>query len=154
MRQWLAFSLILVAGCTNQTLHLQLDEELAKEPLVSSSEEIRAKAKDMIESSKLLTSDQKMRLLGLQEQTKTRTAALTQESMKLRSLLLKELAKASFDEEKVDLIKSQLRSVESLRLALLFKAVHEANLIMAHDSHENEPILRAFDFGEIRPELH
>jgi hypothetical protein len=72
--------------------------------------------------------------------------SLEERSLKLRSILYKDLAAAKFNRKEVDLIKSRIKEVEKKKIGTLLDAVEKANLILGNEALQNEKNLNDFYF--------
>ncbi len=121
------FATILAAGCA--TSDKQLDEKLKAEPPVKNRADLQNQAGGMVKDSNL-SADQKARLGQLQKETQAKLDLVQEESLKLRSLLIKDMLTSPFNSDEVDAIKSRMRKVEDHRLAIFFDTVDRANEII------------------------
>ena len=63
---------------------------------------------------------------------------LTEQSLKLRSLMIKEIASANDNSDEIQLIKERLRKNEDKRLTVLFKAADDATGIVGKDTFQEK----------------
>ena len=135
----------LAASCASTPAQTEVDHELATENAPRSQGEASAKTRQTILESRHLSQAQKESLLDLQKRMGGEAALLRDERAKLRSLLVKEMIRSDFSEDRVAAIKSRISTAENRRVALLFDAIDQANKILGHRSAKNEVIMRSFE---------
>ena len=145
MAKGIALSLIIiticgatVTGCASNKLDQELDAKLANEGEIRSRRDLQAQATQLIESEPALDSDRKVKLMNLKDSTRTQIDELTETSLKLRSLMIKEIASTQDNSDEIQLIKERLRKNEDKRLTVLFKAVDEATGIVGKESFQEK----------------
>jgi hypothetical protein len=62
--------------------------------------------------------------------------------LKLREILVTDLAQPNYDEDEVSAIKDRLTTVEKLRLTVIFEAIDKANKLMGREVPNRHFILR------------
>ena len=132
----------LLPGCAHSDLDHKIDAEIAKET-VSNSAELGTEAREIIQSSKTLTAEQKTKLLALQAETQTQLKELSQRSIRLRSLLIKNVAQNDSDPTELALTKKKLQENEKQKLTVLFSALDHANFIIGKHSDEGDAIMNS-----------
>ena len=117
-------------------------DKMSNEPPVSGTVELQADAGFLIENSNL-TEPQKTRLRNLQADTAHRQQVLRNESLKLRSILIKDVFSSNYNKSEVKLIQNKIDNVEHKRLALTFETIDKANGILGRETNaqENERIV-------------
>jgi Spy/CpxP family protein refolding chaperone len=121
------------AGCAETKSDKKLDQKIQQEAPVSSGDQISVEAKQLIMNSSSLTADQKQQLLTLQHDTHVKMDAYREESLKLRAILVQDVAAPSYNPKEVDQVKKRMRKVESARLSVLFDSIEQANKILGRD---------------------
>lgn|GEM_PF-6049788 len=135
MKQEIIFLvLILLASCASQSTEKQLAEKAAKSH-VTTSKALGAEIDELISRSKKLTEAQKKELLSIMEKNKARAIELSEQTYKIRSVLVEELLSDKPDVKKINLLKNQIRDVEKLRLKNTFETVEKFSSIVIQ--HEN-----------------
>jgi hypothetical protein len=128
-------------GCSH-TGSPELDRKLLAEPDVS-RQELSSEVKNEIESAPHLTLGQKAMLLELRRTVRGEMEKISSESLKLRSLLVKDLLSPEYDRQEVDAIESRLKDLENNRISSLFRGVREANEILGRQADDlREPVIR------------
>lgn len=122
--------LLLTAGCASKQ-EKQLQEKLGAETAVKSNADLRAEA-DKLLTAPGLTEQQRKQLTDLRADTYNKTSKLHQESLRLRSVLIKDLAAPNYNEREVELIKKKIKKNENERLSVMFDAITAANQILGH----------------------
>jgi len=149
---WLgSFALVLVtlvSSCSHEEINHALQVKLAQEEVPADAQALTSEMRERIQNSKTMTVDQKQQLLSLQAETSSKLVSARSESLKLRSLLIKDLTRNNYNEAEVDLIKSKLKTVEDERLATIFSAVDRVNQILGRESQEREQYARDLVFQE------
>ena len=106
-------STLAAAGCASSTTEKKVDAKLDQQTSVKTQSDLSAEAKGVIEETPGLTSEQRARLTSLRIDTQNKTKALTEESIKLRAVLIQEVfAKKNTDSE-VKAIKARLKKIEN-----------------------------------------
>lgn len=146
MASTLALPLTL-QGCAQTAVQKRVDTEVAQENTVNTRSELRAEADQTIKTAPGLTDEQRTRLLALRTATSAQSDELRLQSLKLRSVLIKDLITTNYDQDEVALIKKRMRDVEDQRLSLVFKAVEDANVILGHDYANRENIMDVYFEG-------
>ena len=132
--QFLAIATLTgMVGCATPSTNHQVDEELSKQPNITSAEQYRNQLGIAAKPNSNLTSEQKTQIADLQKRTTDKLDGIRNESWKLRALLVKDLMAARYDDEKIQNIKYRIKVTEENRLATIFGAIAEANTILGHD---------------------
>lgn len=136
-------------GCAHSALNQRVDAKLVREDNVKGRADLQGEAQRFIQSDAKLSNDQKAKLAALLELTKSQTDEVIQRSLKLRSILIKDLLAENYDQNEVDLIKKRLGDVEKQRLNLMFVAVAQANTILGHQTLlEHQALMDDYLMGE------
>ena len=137
-------SVLALQGCAHSALEKQVDDKVAQENTVKNHAELQTQANQMIDSSTSLTAEQKSKLSALRTSTRSQTDQMWEQSLKLRSLLVKDLISSSYNEDEAELIKERIKTLEDQRLTVLFGAVDQANKILGHQAAQNQYIVHGF----------
>lgn len=124
---------LFFSGCAageRASANRQLDEKLARETSVKTRADLRKEATSIITTAPGLTDQQRASLMELRDSSSSETDRLTTLSLKLRSVLVKELLNTNSDPELVDLIKARIKKVEQERVSLFFRTIHGVNTIL------------------------
>jgi hypothetical protein len=130
-------SSMALQGCAHRELSSKIDREVSQESAIKSHSDLRSETSQLIDSSPNLTAEQRLQLSALAKSVRTRSDLLWSESLKLRSVLIKDLLAADYDEDEVELIKRRIKSVESQRLSVTFDAIEKAKLILGKEAVAN-----------------
>ncbi|MBI3556267.1 MAG: hypothetical protein HY074_08385 [Deltaproteobacteria bacterium] len=137
-------SVFVFQGCAHGGLDKRLDAKLSGENTVKARADLQAEAGQLIEAAPGLSADQRSNLTALRETVRTQTDAIRERSLKLRSVLIKDLMSASYDEDEVELVKERIKNLEDQRLSALFNAVERANAILGRQASANQQIVHDF----------
>lgn len=132
----LVWTAAIFSGCAG--VGQRLDEKVSQEPAVMTRADVHRDVTQWINESKDLSSDQKPRLLSLRDSIVSQEDALRGKSLKLRSVLVKNVLSADYNPDEVSILQDRIRSVEVDRLETFFWAVQQANAILGRWSAENE----------------
>jgi len=124
---------ILLQGCTTAQLNTDLDAKLAAEKPLTGGNGLQQESQKLIESEKL-SPEKRAELKALSEKTHNEHQALLQESLKLRSVLIKDVLNDKYDDDEVLLIKARMKELEQKKLDLIFRTVAQANKILGHET--------------------
>lgn len=136
--------LLLMQGCASNEVEQRLDEKLAQETQIKHRDDLRAESKNLIDSAQGLTAGQKTELTQLRKATTAEMDKITNDSLRLRSILIKDIMSPNYNAKEVDLIKRRLQDVEDKRVDLMMDAADKANKIMGHEAEQNEKLIRDF----------
>ena len=137
----IGMALGLLQGCATGT-QKDLDSKVANEPQIQNRKALQSETDQLLADDSALSADQKSRLSSLLADTRSRNDQLIQKSLKLRSVLIKDLLSASYNEDEVTLLQANLREAESQRLDNMFDAVKKANSIMGRESSNHAAFVR------------
>ena len=140
-------ALLLLQSCSHGGLNQQLDHKLAEEGAITTRADLNTETGQLIESAPGLTLDQKTKLSALKTLTQNRVDSIHSQSLKLQSVLIKDLVSTHYDEDEVSLIQSRMKSLEEQRLTLLFDAVKQANTLLDRESLLNRALIGQFFEG-------
>lgn len=119
----------LFVGCAQKAIEKQVDQKLAQEVKVKSEQELRAEADQMILSSNL-KEEQKIHLLETRKNWTEKSMELRDESLRLRSLLLKDLLNPAYNQKEVQVIQKRLKKNEQKRVALFLESIRKTDKIL------------------------
>ena len=130
-------------SCAHRVAEEDLAIKVSREPAIASQAELQTKATVLIENSDL-SPEKKAQLQNLNRNTAVDMEAYREESLKLRSILMKNMFSSDYDKVEVKLIQSKIRKLEDKRLALMFTTIDKANGIFGRETkaEENERILQ------------
>lgn len=140
--------LVTSHGCAHaRPEEKQVERRIAAEPEVKDRAALEARNTQTIENAGDLTFAEREKLLNLRDTNRARIAALTEESLKIRSLLVKDLVNPDYDPQEVALLKKKLKDTESKKVAVYFEGLDQANTILGRENHpieQRERIIRDF----------
>jgi hypothetical protein len=137
------FLSMALSGCASNASK-SVDGKVSQENGIQSRKELQAEARNLIEKDTELTADQKSRLSILSSSLTQQLDAMNLESVKLRSVLVKEVLSPDYKISEVEVIKGRMRGLESRRVGLMFSGIEQANLILGRGPPENRRVLSAF----------
>jgi hypothetical protein len=135
--------LLLLQGCAHGALEKKIDEKISLETPINSRADLNIEAGSLIQNAPGLTDDQRSRLSVLRVQTSSALAQLTEQSLRLRDLLIHDVVSQSYDPDEVQAIKSRLKGIEEKRLSLMFDSVDQANVILGREAVQHPQILNS-----------
>lgn len=119
----------LFVGCAQKAVEKQVDQKLSQEVKVKSEQELRAESDQLILSSNL-KEEQKTQLLETRKNWTEKSMALRDESLRLRSLLLKDLLNPAYNQKEAQVIQKRLKKNEQKRVALLLESIRKTDKIL------------------------
>ncbi len=134
---FLVFSGLAFQGCAHSSLDQKIDAKVAQEEDVKTQADLAKKATDEIKTAAGLTESQRTKLLALQESTQEQLKQLRSQSLKLRSVLVKDLFSQDENGYEIELIKRRIQDIERKRLSVAFNALDQANSILGRQSARN-----------------
>lgn len=137
-------ALSLLTSCSHGALNKQLDEKISEESAIKTRSDLQAETADLFEKAPGLSAVQRVQLVALRNNTRSESDRLRLESLKLRSVLVKDLISEKYNEAEVELIKKRIKANEQQRLSVLFGAVEKANTILGHIAPKNQNLIHEF----------
>jgi outer membrane murein-binding lipoprotein Lpp len=131
-----------LSGCAQKAIENNLAAKVSEEPPVSGTQELQADAGALIEQANL-TPQQKNQLKALQANTTSQIRIIREESLKLKSILIKDVFSTSYNKSEVKMIQNKIEKLENKRLAVIFETIDKANGIFGRETNaqENERIM-------------
>lgn len=139
-----SLSLGAITGCSHNDIDKRIDDKLAAEPSVGNREALHSEADRLIDAATDLSAAQKAQLKNLGDRTRARTDELVRESLKLRSLLVKDVMSPQYDVTEVRGLQHRLKANSEERLNLLFEAVEKANVILGRNASAHQKLVQSF----------
>ena len=134
-RKSICFILILgsvgMTGCVSGEKNLT--QKVSGETQVQNRSDLRYEATDMIQTSKTLSPIQKTSLMALRDSTRKQLDELQSESIKLRSVLIKDVLAKKYNPSEVKGIRSRMTTNEKKKIAVIFETVDQANKIIGRN---------------------
>lgn len=134
---FLLLAALSLSGCAHDAEERRLERKIDQTPPISSRGELVARSEKTLESTKDLTPGEKDALRRVHQAYLDENTKLQADSLKLRSILIKDVLGSSrssygYDKDEVALIKARMTALEDQRLSALMKAIREANQILGH----------------------
>lgn len=129
-------------GCTATPVS-QLDQKVGQETPIADRAQLEAQAGVLIQNDQNLTPIQRDQFLTLKASVDKELNDISEQSWKLRSVLVKELLSSNYSADDVSQIKSRLRKLEDERLSVMFDGVDKANSILGRNANDHQAALRA-----------
>jgi hypothetical protein len=127
----LALTSVLQACATGQAaLDKKLDEKIAAEATIKNRSDLKMESSKLLENAPGLNDDERAKLKNLREATSKNLDDLRARSLKIRSLLVKDLFTGGDNTDEVSILKNKLKDVEAKRLSDFLTAIRQANEIM------------------------
>lgn len=132
----------LLMSCAQSRVAKDLDSKFHTEPRVAGSQELQFDV-DVLIANSSLQPEQKTQLRELQVETSVKLQALRQESLKMRSILIKDMFSSGYNKPEVKLLKKKIRNLEGQQVTLIFSTIDKANVIFgrAPNMEENERLM-------------
>lgn len=125
------------AGCAEKEIEKNIAAKEAQEPSNMHTSDLRKEAEDLIDKSHL--SDlQKRRLKELRASAIQQFNSLNDESLRLRSVLIKDVLSPKYSKMEVMYVQDQLRKNEDARLSVILDTVDKANGILGRETNQDE----------------
>ncbi len=138
---------LLLSACSNVALEKDIDRRVSQETEVKTRADLTSETSTILEKSKDIKEEQKVKLSELRNSTRRQIDENWQQSLRLRSVLIKELVSKDYNDTAVDLIKKRLKDLDSKRLFITFDAVDQANKILGRQARMNDDVM--YDFIRI-----
>lgn len=135
---WMFAATLILNGCATDQADRNLDEKLSQQRVTQTVQEIREQAIERIAKSGTINSEEKEKLTALREEIASQDAELREKSLKLRSILVKDVLSQNYDSDEVALVQERLKSVEHERLSILLAAVRQTNVILGRWASKNQ----------------
>lgn len=132
----LAVLMAFTSCATHKNVEKEVEEKAAHSP-VSNYQALGGTIHELISSSKTLTDAQKKELTQILEVNKKRADDLSEQSFKFRGVLIQELLGGDPNQEKVKILKGDIKKVEQARLKNTFDTVEKISAIVSkHPDNE------------------
>jgi hypothetical protein len=141
----LLMAVFFIQACaTTGGLEKRLDEKLSQENDLKTTGDLNTQASQIIQSATDLNTEQKEKLKSLRTTTQSKISEISLQTLKLRSILIKDLVETQYDEDEVDLIKERIHNLDRERTTVLFKAIEQANEIVGRQAQSRAAIMHDF----------
>lgn len=135
-------SALVLQSCTHG-MNDSISNEVSLEP-VSTQADLAAEIDASIESMANLGSDKKQKLIQIRTTTRDRLEALQTDSLRTRSLIVKEVMSDEYNLRRVERLKNRLKKIETEKLKVIFGSIDDANKTLGRQS-ERESRKRVFE---------
>ncbi|MGZ3771044.1 MAG: hypothetical protein ACXVCP_01855 [Bdellovibrio sp.] len=115
----------------------KIDQEVQAQPARAPHGEVAQKGFESIVNSKSLTEDQKEKLLKLHSKMAADTFKIQEETSKLKGVLFDTITAKPYDDNKVNLIKKRLISLNDQKMKNMLNAIDEVKAIVGQTEKEN-----------------
>lgn len=119
----------------------RLDAKVAQETTIESGADLHDEVTTLIQSSDGLNADQKRKLLALRDSVREKNRSFMKESLRMRSVLIKDLIASDYNAKEVSLIKRKIRKLEDKRVSIVFEAIEQANSILGRQAAANQKLI-------------
>lgn len=136
-------SLTVLASCASKKVQDEVRAEVAQETS-SNKDSLGQTINDQINNSTTLTEDQKKQLVEILRINKETAEKLTEESYKLRAVLIKELLSAKMNSKKISIIKKDIKKIEAARLKNTFDTAEKIGKIVNKNPEHSDAFVDHF----------
>ena len=139
-------TLLILSSCAGtRVVEEKVKTEIKNEPAVK-RQEVAATAREYIEKSASLSTDQKVSLIALQEKTLDKTKNINEEINKTKMVLIKTLMMPKISEKEVSILKKNLRKLSKKQIETSLTAFEDARKIIApiSDLQDREYLFNTF----------
>lgn len=129
--------LLAFASCASKKEVEKEVQEKAAQSSVSNSQALGGTIHELISSSKTLTDAQKAELTKILDANKKKAEELSEQSFKFRGVLIQELLGGEASQQKIKILKKDIKKVEEARLKNTFDTVEKISAIVSkHPDNE------------------
>ena len=127
---------------------------MSEESSINSQADLNAEATHQIEKAENISEEQRSQLLALREKTRAQTLEQNKESLRLKSVLVKELLSTDYDRKEVAGLKRKIRKTDDRKLSILLDSIQKTNVILGRqalsnrDGRDYDFIVRDFNFDQ------
>lgn len=137
--------LILASSCASKKVTKEINEEIAKTPIIRSEKELYQIEKNDLLSSTNLTNDQRKQLTTLLENSEKESLDLQNKIEKTKAVLFKELLSTNENKYKIKLLESELLKLNKKRTRYSLNKYREAKNIVGKNDIPLERTLMMID---------
>ena len=128
---------ILISACSQMAVEKDIAQKVNQESNINTQADLNTESASLIETAPNLTDKQRGELIVLRESFRSETKALTIESLRLRSVLMKELLSADYRQAEVNTLKNKIKKAEDKKLAIMMDSIKKTNLILGRQAKVN-----------------
>lgn len=123
-----------VVGCAHPGTEARLDTKVNQETTIRNEKDLRLTSDKALDESRL-NENQKIRIRELRTEMGRKIAGLREESIRLRSLLVKDVLGEKYNKREVASLQRRIRANQDSQLSILFEGVEQANAILGRQSN-------------------
>ncbi|MCM2351012.1 MAG: hypothetical protein NDI69_13405 [Bacteriovoracaceae bacterium] len=128
---------LAVSCASKKAAHHNVEEKVSQETVID-GQALGAKIREMINSSQTLDADKKAKLNALITDVGGKNKKLTEESFKLRSVLVKELISGNVNRKEVKILKKKIKDVEAEKLKNSLATIDKFSAIVSGDPEKEK----------------
>ncbi len=126
------FLFMVLTGCSSYKQEEKIvQQKVSQETGAADKDSLGKTIHELISSSKTLSDAQKAELNAIFAANKQKAYDLSEESYKLRTVLVKELFAAKVNQKRIKIIKKDIKKIESLRLKNTLETVEKVGSIVS-----------------------
>jgi hypothetical protein len=127
-------------GCSTKSTKSEsdLDRTVKHENEANTPEEIAQRAAEVFASAPGLSSEQKLKLLGIYSRTYKESMSIRSEIGKSKSLLFKLVASVKYNSKDVEQLKKKVVDLDQRRLNVMFKALEDVQGVVGYGAGKQE----------------
>ncbi|MGZ3650202.1 MAG: hypothetical protein ACXVB9_20530 [Bdellovibrionota bacterium] len=127
------FLLAALQACASSAQNKQLDAKVAAETDVPSGKALNEKESKIVSNTSGLSADQKEKLDALRQHVHDKLSAIAAESVKLRSVLIKDVLTDKPNHKEISAVKHRLAKLSDQRLDTIFDAANQTNELLGRN---------------------
>ncbi len=128
----LATLILFMTGCAHRT-EQAVSQKVQQEQPLRNERDLQSRMDQELQRSSL-NAAQKAEIYKLREATRQDQSALHDESLRLRSVLAKEMLSPHYNRNEVQVLQKKLRKNEMRQLSLVFDSVEKVNKIIGRET--------------------
>lgn len=133
-------------GCAHKSPQdKQVDRRIVAEPELEGKAALELRNDRALENATGLTPSERQKLTQLRDATRAKLDALSEESLKIRSLLVQDVVNPDSDPSGITLLKNKLKDTENKKVSIYLEGIDQANSVLGRRTHpieQRERILR------------
>lgn len=133
----LAACVLWLTACTQKAIEKDVDQKVTQETSINTQADLNAESANLIETATNITEEQRDQLLVLREKTRAETQEQNKESLRLRSVLVKEMLASNYNGKEVSAIKRKIKKADNKMLSILTDSIQKTNTILGRQARDN-----------------
>jgi hypothetical protein len=129
---------VLLASCAEKEVEKNIEKKISQETQINTQADLNLETNQLLENMKGVTETQRAELIALREKTRLQSQDLTKESLRMRSVLIKELLSTHYNQAEVSLIKNKIKKTDEKKLNIFLEAVTASNKILGRENRRRE----------------